>query len=819
MNDLRFALRRLLKNPGFTAVAVFTLALGIGATSAVFDLIQGVLLTPPPYPKPEEIVLIKPAKTDGQSYVLGSIPDQWTGWRKEAQSFESMTGYIWNFDYLIQPGGSPFFQGMYVTPDYFKVIGTQPLIGRTFLESDASDQGNTVMVLGYDFWQRQFHGDTNVLGKTLKITRAETPLTIVGVMPPGIRFLPACSEADFPNYDINARVDYWIPTTPERSQYAEWNVAGRLRKGVTLAQAQAELTAIAARQAQSNRKLEGITAKAELLSMELNRDGHRLLLPLLGAVILVFLIACSNVGGLLLARGLQRQLEYAVRSALGAQRLRLFRQVLTESLLLSVSAGFLGAALAFGTVKLLKVIGGAAIPRLDAVTTSWPVLACCFAAAILAAVLAGLVPSLRASRLDPAQAIKGGGSTGSATRAERRLLGGVAILQAALTVALLMGAGLLIRTVNNLARLQPGFQTENILTMNVTLPDWDGQRMYDFHTRALERVSSLPGVKSAAFGWGLPLTGDKWFDTVKVDAQPDTHRLAETLTVAKRSVTPGYFDALGIPIVAGRGFRPSDNLQDWKSRVDPAPGEAPYVCLVNQAMAERYFPNSNAVGRIMRVSPWRKRPCEIVGVVANTRTESLSQSAEPELYVSFLQGPVFNKHLVIRAASDPRPLTDAVQRELRAVDPTVAIEHIKTFDQIRMESVATQTFAMRLLIGFSLVGSVLALVGIYSALSLSVSSRRRELAIRLAVGAQHGQLLRLILRQGLNLIGWGLALGVLAAVALAQVLRALLFGVQPGDSATFASVAVAFSLVALLACWIPARRATKVEPMEALRHE
>jgi len=551
----------------------------------------------------------------------------------------------------------------------------------------------------------------------------------------------------------------------------------------------------------------------------LNRDGHRLLLPLLGAVMLVFFIACSNVSGLPLARGLQRQQEYAVRCALSAQQFRLFRQVLTESLLLSSSAGLLGMVLALGTVKALKVIGGSAILRLDAVTTSWPVLACCFAAAILAAVLAGLVPSLRASRLDPAQGVKGGGPTGSATRAERRLLGGVAIVQAALTVALLVGAGLLVRTVNNLAKVRPGFQTENILTMNVALPDWDGRKMYDFHTRALERVSVLPGVRNAAFGWGLPLTGDKWFDTVKIEGQPDTHRLAETLTVAKRSVTPDYFAALGIPIVAGRGFRPGDNLQDWKSWVDLAPGETPFVCIVNQAMAERYFQNSNAVGRILRVSPWRKRPCEVVGVVANTRTESLTQGAEPELYVSFLQGPVLNKHLVVRAASDPLPLMDAVQRELRAVDPTVAIEHIKTFDQVRAESVETQTFAMRLLIGFSLVGSILALVGIYSVLSLSVSSRRRELAIRMAVGAQHGQLLRLMLRQGLNLIASGLALGFVTALALAWVLRALLFGVEPNDPATFLSITVLFTLVALMTCWIPARRATRVDPMEALRHE
>jgi putative ABC transport system permease protein len=819
MNDLKFAFRQLLKNPGFTAVAVVTLALGVGATSAVFDLIQGVLLTPPPYPKPLEIVLITPAKTDGQPYSVGSSSEQWTEWRKEAKSFAATAGYIWTFDYQVLPEGSQFFQGMEVTPDYFKVIGTKPLLGRAFLESDASANGDTVIILGYDFWQRRFNGNPNVLGKTIKITRAQPPLVIVGVMPPGVRFLPAFSNADFPNYDINARVDYWIPVTPEREKGFEWNVAARLRDGVTLAKAQAELTVIAARQARAAHKFEGITAAAKLLHVELNRDGRRVLLPLLGAVILVFLIACGNVGGLLLARGLQRQQEYAVRCALGAQRTRLFLQALTESLVLSFFGGLLGAAFAMSTIQVLKGIGGSAIPRLDAVTISWPLLACCFAAAVLAAVFSGLAPALRASQLNPAQGIKIAGPTASATRAERRLLGGVAIFQTALTLALLVAAGLLIQTVDNLAKVRPGFGTENILTMNVTLPNWDGKQWYDFHVRALERLSSLPGVKNAAFGWGLPLTGDKWIAPVTIEEQPNTGKLADTLIVAKRSVTPDYFDALGIRIVAGRGFRSGDNLENWKAWPEFVPGETPYVCILNQVMADRCFPNSSPLGRMVRIGPWRKRPCQIVGIAANTRTEALGQDAEPEIYIPFLQHPVFSKHLVLRTAADPTSLIPAVRRELRTVDPTVAIERVKTFDQIRAESVATQTFAMRLLVGFSLLGSVLALIGVYSVLSLSLGSRRREIAIRMAVGAQRLDVLGLIFRQGFKLIAGGLILGTAAALALAQVLRTLLFGVEPADPVTFAAVATLFTVVALLACWLPARRAAKVDPIEALRYE
>ncbi|MCI0748229.1 MAG: ABC transporter permease [Verrucomicrobia subdivision 3 bacterium] len=819
MNDLKFAFRQLLKNPGFTAVAVLTLALGIGATTTVFNLIQGVLLTPPPYPEPGGIVIITQAKMDGQSYRVGSTAAQWVAWRKEAKSFEAMAGYIWTFDFLVRPEGSEFFQGMEVTPEYFNVIKTQPLLGRTFVESDASAKGDTVIILGYDFWQRRFNGDTNILGKTLKITRAEPPLEVVGVMPPGVRFLPAFSNADFPNYDINARVDYWIPVTPERSKGPEWNVAGRLHDGISLAQAQAELSAIAAKQAQLDRRFEGITAKGRLLVAELNRDGARLLLPMLGAVVLVFLIACGNVAGLLLARGLQRQREYAVRCALGAHRVRLFRHALVESLILALGGGAVGGTLAIGAVRVLKAIGGTAIPRLDAVSISWPVLVCCFAAAVVAAGLAGLMPALRASRLDLAQAMKGGGPTSSASRSEHRLLGGIAVVQTAFTLALLVGATLLIRSVDNLARLRPGFETQNLLTMSVTVPNWDGSQWIDFHVRSLERLASLPGVRHAAFGWGLPLTGDKWTDLVTLEGQPETQRWTEKLIVPKRSVTPNYFDALGMQIEAGRTFRPSDNLQNWKSWPEPAAGETPFVCIINAAFAEQHFPNSNPLGRKVHTGPWRKRSCEIVGVVASTRTESLTQSAEPEIYIPFLQCPVFTKHLVIQTASNPHLLIEAVRRELRTVDPTIAIERVKTFEQIRGESVAAQVFAMRLMIGFSILGTVLALVGIYGVLSLTVGSRKREIAIRMAVGAQRHSVLALILRRGLGLVTTGLVCGMGAALLLARVLQSLLFGVEPGDPFTFAVAAILLLLVAAGACLIPARRAVNVNPMEALRYE
>src|SRR6267154_483143 len=392
--DMRFAIRMLLKQPGFSLIAVLTLALGIGATSAVFSLIQGVLLTPPPYKKPQQLVLVPTARTDGQKQESprGWPAQQWMEWQKEAKSFEGIAAYGWTFNFLIRNEGSQSVEGMVVTKDYLPVMGLQPMLGRGFEESDIGTGPVKVILLGYDFWKRKFNENPQIIGKTVRISRSETPPTVIGVMPPGIRFLPSPGDAKEPNYDVNALVDFWLPVTPNPANLKNpgWDVVGRLQSGATLHQAQAELTVITARQAQSEHDFEGFTPQVEPLTDEMNRDGRRILLPLLGAAGLVLLIACGNAAALLLVRGLQRQQEYAVRSALGVGRVALFRQVSTESLLLALLGGALGVALAFGVVRIFKMIGGHAIPRLDAVTTGWPVLACGLASAVAAALLAGL---------------------------------------------------------------------------------------------------------------------------------------------------------------------------------------------------------------------------------------------------------------------------------------------------------------------------------------------------------------------------------------------------------------------------------------------
>ncbi|MES1258663.1 MAG: ADOP family duplicated permease [Acidobacteriota bacterium] len=806
MNDLRYAIRMLLKQPGFSAVAVLTLALGIGATAAVFSLIQGVLLTPPPYREPERLVLVPPARADGQklSEARGWPAAQWLGWQKEARSFEAIAAYDWTFNFLILPQGSESLEGMAVTVDYFRAAGIQPVMGRIFQESEATSSSSPVILIGYELWQRKFQGDPNILGKTMRMSRRDTPPRIIGVMPAGVRFLPTPAAAQEPNYNVNATVDFWTPAAPDpaRLKDARWNVVGRLRTGVTLSRAQAELALISQRQAQADHDFQGIQPRLKTLSDEINRDGNRILYPLLGAAALVLLIACGNAAALLLVRGLQRQQEYAVRTALGVARMALFRHVAAESLLLGLLGGMFGMGLAYGVVRIFRVIGGHAIPRLDAVKTGWPVLAWGLGAALLAALLAGLLPALRASGLDPATVLRSAGPKTSAGRAERRLLRAVTMFQTALTLALLVGAGLLVRTMVNLSNVPTGYDTRHILTMTVTAVQGDWA---DFHHRALAKVSALPGVRDAAFAWGVPLTGNNWPGNVEIEGQAAAANASDQISLPLRSVTPGYFQLLGLALAEGRDIRATDDRK------------APPIAVVNQALAERYFPGASPVGRKLWLNGRQRPATEIVGVVRNGRTADLTRAAEPEVYLSLWQASAFSKDLVIRTAADPRPLIPVIERALRSVDPTAAAENVKTLEQIRGDSVASRAFAMQLLVGFSLIGSVLSLVGIYGVLSLSVASRRRELAIRAAVGAGAREIRALIFAEGLRLIAGGVLSGLLAAIVLSRVLQAFLFGVGATDPATLIGVGLLFAAVALLACFAPGRRAAQVNPMDALR--
>jgi putative ABC transport system permease protein len=806
LKDVRYAVRLLIKQPGFTAIAVLTLALGIGATAAVFSLIEGVLLTRPPYSNPDQLVLIQPVRTDNRTGVRRWPAQLWLEWQREAKSFESIAGYGWSFNFLVSEDGSESMEGMSVTREYFTLIGVQPFLGRTFAESDTRYPPAPVVVIGYDLWQRKFNSDPNVVGKPLRMSRRDTPPTIIGVMPPGIRFLPTPAAAQEPNYNVNARVEFWTPAVPnpQRLKQSTADLIARLRTGVTPEQAQGELEVLVRRQAQADADFNGLTPRLQPISDEMNAEGRRILLPLLGAATLVLLIACGNAAALLLVRGLQRQQEYALRTALGVSRIALFRQVTTESLLLAVCGGAFGIALAFGIVNVFKAIGGHAIPRLDAVTAGWPVLWFGVGAAVFSALLAGIVPAIRASRMDPMEVLKSAGPKTSAGRAERRLLHGVTIAQTALTLALLVGAGLLTRTMMNLSQVASGYSIDRILNMTVTAVqgDWIG-----FHTRALEKVSALPGVEHAAFAWGVPLTGNSWPGAIDVEGQPPAAKPSDRLALPIRSVTQGYFELLQLPLVDGRDFRSTDGPK------------APRVAIVNRAFAERYFKGLTAVGKKVWLGPRDQPAHEIIGVVSDARTSDLTRAAEPEIYMSLWQNSAFSKDLIIRTAADPRSIAAAVQRELRSVDPTVAVENINTLEQVRDDSLASRAFATRLLVGFSIVGSLLTLVSIYGVLSLSVASRRRELAIRSALGAQRGDISNLILNEAGRLIAGGVAAGIVSSFVLARALRSFLFDVEPTDPWMLVGASVLFAAIGLAACWMPTRRAAAVDALGALRAE
>ena len=814
VEDVRYAARQAWKAPGFSLAAITTLALGIGAAAAMFVLIQGVLLSPPPYANPDRLVFLTQSRQDGQPYLQGMTIGQWVDWRSSAKTIEPPALYRWTFNFLVLPDGSRSIGGLVVSSEFFKTLGVRPMLGREFLPNEASRPGvpatgsqparpgvpATAVIIGHALWERQYNRDPNIVGKTLQISRMAAPLPIVGVMPPGVRFLPDPGASSEPNYDVNAQVDYFLPFGPDETQPRArgWNVVSRLRDGVDLAQAQSEIAQFTARQVQADTRLEGLTVSVQPVLNVLNREGRSLLLPLFGFVVLVFFVACVNVAGLFVARGLQRHREYAMRAALGASRSRLFRQMITESVALSMLSVMLGAVFAFGIVTVFKAIGDRAIPRADDVQIGWPVVAFGFVAGLIAAVVSGVLPALRAASPGHAHALKGVRSTTG--RAERRLLGAIATVQIVLTVALLTGAALLIRTSMKLASVNPGYEMDNIMAVTVTTVTPNS--FLPFHTQVLERVAALPGVSHAAFAWGVPLTGNKWPGNIEFIGRPDLGQVSFPL----RSVTADYFALMEMPIVAGRAFTDDDK------------SEAPLVMVVNQSLANRYF-SGDPLGRQLQFAGDAKRQWTIVGVVADTRTDALSQEPAPEIYLPFWQNGAFSKHLVVRSQSETPGLFALVRREVHSVDSTASVERATTMAQIRSESLATRTFAMRLLIGFSVVATALALVGIYGVLSLSVGSRLKEIAVRKAIGAQQQDILRSVLGEGGRMIVAGVVVGGVVAAGIGRALETLLFDVPAADAISIGVAAIGFGVIALIACLLPALRAARTDLVSALHQE
>jgi putative ABC transport system permease protein len=805
--DLRYGARLLLKHPAFTLIAVVTLALGIGGNTAIFTVVNAALLRSLPYQEPERLMYLRET-TPQKSFPRreASYPD-FLDWRQN-QSFSGMAAYAGGGGFTLMGSDGPerIMAGR-VTGNFFAVLGVEPMLGRLFREDEDQPNAERVVALSYGFWQRRFGGDPKVVGQTLNLSG--DAYTIVGVLPPTFQLAP------------RGAVEVWAPWRPNDAQltrrYMHWvNVIARLKPGVSEAQAQAEMQTIAARIAQDHKDSHaGTNITVTPLHDQIVRQVKPLLLVLLGAVGFVLLIACANVANLLLARASARQKEIAVRAALGAGRWRLIRQLLIESALLALLGGGLGLLLAqWGVEALIAAIPDNVLnfmPYLRDVALDGRTLAFTGALALVTIIVFGLAPALHASKLDLHSALKEGGRT-SGEGSRRRLRDLLVVGEIALALVLLVGAGLMMKSLMRLLEVDPGFDPKNVLTFSVSLPaaKYDqNEEVYAFHHQLISRLESLPGVKGAGTVTVIPLIGGnttRFYDA----AQPRPAPGGET-EANLREVSDNYFRVLGVPLIAGRHFTERDNA------------DAPGVLIVNQTLAKRVFPNGDAVGQRLIFSGDDSTPNQIVGVVGNEKVNGLAEQTTPVVYYPFLQDttPALTKNLVVRTAGDPAALVSAIRNECRELEPGLTVAQVMTMEQIIANS--PSTFMRRypaLLIGvFAAVALLLAAIGIYGVMSYSVSQQTREIGVRLALGARKLDVLRLVIGRGMLLALAGVGVGVVAAFGLTRLMTGLLFGVEASDPATFGLIALLLVMVALLACYVPARRASKIDPLTALRHE
>jgi putative ABC transport system permease protein len=814
LQDLRYGARMLLKNPGFTFIAVATLALGIGANTAIFSVLHGVLFKPLPYPDPNPIVRVWQAVPTSGFFQLGFSEAQLTRLRAGNQSFQQIGGYALRSASLTEQNETQRVAIAYVTAGVFESLGFQPALGRTIRREDEAPGAQRVAVLGYEMWQRRYGGEANILGRTIRLN--DNPVTVVGVMPPD-----SCLPEDF---SVPQGAQLWQSARIDAANL-NWGSyylrpIARLKPGVRPEQAFAEVSAVFAQLRQDHPQGAITDPRYYIRVLPLHDDlvgaVKKALWVLVGAVGLVLLIACANVSSLLLARAAGRRKEIAVRAALGAGRGRLIRQLMTESVLIALSGGVVGVTLAAWGVELIAKTNLISVPRLSQISLNVTALLFTLGISLVAAMLFGLAPAAQVSRLDLNRALREEGRGLVVSAGSARIQRALVVSEVALAVMLVIAAGLLLRSFDRLLRIDPGFDVKNLLTVNIDLPAsryQDNQRVIAFYDRLLERVRALPGVISAAATSGLPLTG--WYgDTIfQIEGRPDNNGVVDQSIPPDRNayghfyfwnVTPDYFNTMGISLRRGRALRPSDDAN------------APPVVVINETMARSFWPNESPLGKRIRLSqqdPW----AEIIGVVRDVSLHQLNEETQPEAYYSQAQGPSRTMSLVVRTAADPLALAAAVRREAQALDDAAPVFGVGAAEQTLSRTVAQPRFNLILLGLFAVVALLLASVGIYGVLANAVRQRTHEMGVRLALGARPGAVFRLVIRQGMALAGVGIGIGLSGAFALTRYLESLLYEVKPADPLTFGGVTLLLLGVALLACWIPARRATKVDPMIALR--
>jgi putative ABC transport system permease protein len=802
LQDLRYGIRMLLRSPGFTAVALLTLALGIGANSAMFSVVNAVLLRPLPYEESERLVFLseREPQLEGMSISYPNFLD----WREQNRVFEQIAVFR-RQSYNLTGGSEPErLIGGQVSAGLFPALRVKPARGRTFLAEEDKPGGNHVVILSHGLWQRRFGSDPGILGQTLALNGKN--YSVIGIMPPSFLF-PSRAELWTPVGQESGQ-----PSWQERGNHPGLYGIGRLQPGVSLAQARGEMDTIAARlEKQYPQSNTGNRVTITPLHETIVSNIRRALWVLLGAVGFVLLIACANVANLLLARAAARQKEIAIRTALGAKRLRVMRQLLTESLLLSVLGGAAGLFLAAWSVDLLVTVSPNNIPRAREIGLDGRVLGFTLMVSLLTGIIFGLAPALQASRPNLNEALKEG-SRASGGVHSHRFRGALVVAEVALALVLLIGGGLLIRSFYHLQQVDPGFKADHLLTVQISLPQAkypeDGQKV-NFYQQVLQRIGALPGALVAGAATGLPLGNNgnqtSFFLEGKPAPAPGHVPLAEVAIVS-----PEYFRAMGMSLLKGRAFTEHDSK------------DAPRVVVIDEAFASRYWPAEDPIGKRIRFggNDPRNPLVTVAGIVRRVKMDGLNaESNRVQAYFSFMQQPWSGMTLVVRTAGDPSTLTSSVRQQVLAIDQDQPVYNVRTIEQVWADSVAPQRLNMLLLGIFAAVALILAAVGIYGVMAYSVTQRAHEVGIRLALGAQPRDVLKMIIKQGMALTLIGVIIGLMGAFALTRWMSALLFGVKPADPATFAGIASLLAAVALLATLIPARKATKVDPLTALRYE
>lgn len=800
--DFRYGVRLMFKRPGFTAVVIIVLALGIGANTAIFSVVNSVLLRPLNYPDSDRIMTLWEDHTrrDGPAQEWTS-PTGFQDWKDQNTVFENIAAVNDWRPTLTESGEPEMLSGALVSSGAFSVVGIKPILGRDFTDTDDKAGAERVAIISYGLWQRRFNGDQSVIGRNVRLSGDS--FTIIGVMPAGLQF-PIVNNAEI-----------WRtihPTWDDRCQRgcATIRVLARLKAGVTIERAQTEMSAIAGRiEQQFPETNKNVGALVVPLRDFIVSDTRQAMLVLLFAVGFVLLIACANVANLMLAKAATREREIAIRSAMGASRWQIVRQLLTESTLQALIGGALGVILAYWMVDSLISISPDGTPRLDEVRIDNRVLLFSFGISALTGLLCGMIPALQSAKPDLNQALRDSGAGNKSSARGGRMRSGLVIAEIAIALTLLIGAGLLMRSFVLLQSIDPGFKPANILTARIGLPTSaypERQQVASFYNQLHERLKALPGVQAVSFNTTVPMTGtnaDASFVIEGRPAPPPDQQPAAWVNI----VNHDYFRTMSIRLISGRLFDDNDRENSQRTIV------------ISQTMAQRFWPNENPVGKRIgfggQAPQWR----EIIGVVADVRHFGLSSDARPTVYFSDRQQAARFMTLVLRTNGDPLNLVDSVRSQVQALDNNLAISNVQSLEQIVSNSIAVPRFVMLLFGSFAAVAMLLAGLGIYGVMAYSVAQRTQEIGIRLALGAQSRDVLRMVLTQGMTLAVIGIALGLAASFGLTRLMSNLLFGISPTDPLTFAVITVLLTTIAWLACLIPAMRATKVDPMIALRYE